>query len=105
MVKTARENIKAFSSSSATNENADLQAQIDQQRARADLAEQNARLNAQALATFSGPNDIGTGWGGVNLTVNTLHPGDPRTLTAIGQAAAAGFGFQGGISSPRTAVG
>lgn len=103
MVKTARENIKAFSSSSATNENADLQAQIDQQRARADLAEQNARLNAQTLAAFSGYGDIGTG--GVNVTVNTLHPGDPRTLTAIGQAAAAGFGFQGGISSPRTAVG
>ena len=105
LVQSARENVRSFSSSGASNENADLQAQIDQQRARADLAEQNARLNAQALATFSDPNDIGTGWGGVNLTVNTLHPGDPRTLTAIGQAAAAGFGFQGGISSPRTAVG
>ena len=103
MVKTARENIKAFSSSSATNENADLQAQIDQQRARADLAEQNARLNAQTLAAFSGYGDIGTG--GVNVTVNTLHPGDPRTLSAIGQAAASGWSLQGGIQSPRTAVG
>ena len=31
---------------------------------------------------------------GPQIIVNTLHPGDPRTVRAIGDAAAAGFGYQ-----------
>jgi hypothetical protein len=39
------------------------------------------------------------------IVVNTLHPGDPSTLSAIGDAAASGFGLQGFVSSPRLATG
>jgi hypothetical protein len=35
------------------------------------------------------------------MHVNTLHPGDPATLTAIGKAATAGIGFQGLRQSKR----
>lgn len=34
------------------------------------------------------------GGGGLNITINTLHPGDPATLQAIGSAATSGMGFQ-----------
>mgnify|MGYP007112004250 CR=1 FL=1 len=34
----------------------------------------------------------------------TLHPGDPRTLRAIGDAAVGGIGYQGASPSPRQVV-
>ena len=112
-VKSARDNLSSLTGGSSTNDNADLQAQIDQQKERTRVAEETARLNAQTLATWSGRGDIGTGAANAyqagsaapNITVNTLHPGDPATLRAIGDAATAGFGMQGGRISPRAVVG
>ena len=45
----------------------------------------------------------GSGGSG-NIIINTLHPGDPTTLRAIGDAATSGMGFQGSVSSPRSVV-
>jgi len=42
---------------------------------------------------------------GTSITINTLHPGDPNTLLAIGKAATAGHELQGSVSSPRSVVG
>lgn len=43
--------------------------------------------------------------GGPQIIVNTLHPGDPRTVRAIGDAAAAGFGYQQPRQSSTARVG
>lgn len=42
--------------------------------------------------------------GGVTINVQTLHPGDPRTLRAIGDAATSGMAYQGAGPSSRTAI-
>lgn len=42
---------------------------------------------------------------GPSITINTLHPGDPNTLRAIGDAATAGLGFQNPIPASRGSVG
>lgn len=60
--------------------------------------------NAQRLAegftsTIRGLGDVGSGQ--PIVIVNTLHPGDPATLRAIGDAAVGGFALQGFRSSPR----
>jgi hypothetical protein len=39
--------------------------------------------------------------GGPTIVINTLHPGDPATLDAIGQAATGGLSLQGSVISPR----
>ncbi|MGH2878955.1 MAG: phage tail tape measure protein [Solirubrobacteraceae bacterium] len=102
-LKTARGNLESLSGS-GTNENADLQAQINQANERAEVAQKTAQIAEQALAVFGGSGDIGAGGANaaqaaagvvVHQTVNTLHPGDPATLTAIGNAATAGMGMQG----------
>lgn len=102
-VKTARSNVEAFAGG-GENSNADLQAQINQANERAQVAQQQAQVAERALQVFSGSGDIGAGGpsalaaaGGVtvNQTINTLHPGDPQTLDAIGKAATRGIGLQG----------
>jgi hypothetical protein len=107
-LQTAKSNAASLTGS-GTNENADLQAQIDQQKARAEVERQRAEINEQALQVFKGAGDIGSGSGSsrvvINQTVNTLHPTDPRTLEAIGKAATMGIDYQGGRSVPRVQVG
>jgi hypothetical protein len=39
------------------------------------------------------------------IVIQTLHPGDPATLQAIGDAATAGMSLQGNVISPRVSVG
>ena len=39
------------------------------------------------------------------IVINTLHPGDPDTLTAIGEAATGGLSLQGAVTTPRITVG
>jgi hypothetical protein len=113
-LKTARDNVTSLTSGGGglTNDNPDLQAQLDQERARRVAAEDDARINRQALEVFGGGGDIGTGGrnamqaaGGTTINVSTLHPGDPATLRAIGDAAAGGFGLQSSRPSPRVRVG
>jgi TP901 family phage tail tape measure protein len=110
-VKTARSNLASLSGS-GTNENADLQAQINQKNQQVEVAQRQAQIAEGALAVFGGSGDIGSG--GVNaaraaaapsITINTLHPGDPATLTAIGNAATAGIGLQGSRRAVRQQVG
>lgn len=66
---------------------------------------QNA-ANEAYIQTALGPGDIGAGTAGAAATqsgptinINTLHPGDPATLRAVGDAATAGMGYQPAVSS------
>lgn len=101
---------------------ADQQAVIDQLKRQVSTATQSQRI-AEAFSTvagrggdmgfggFSGRAAAGAGpngpWGGGGPTfiINTLHPGDPGTLSAIGDAATAGMGYQGYVTSPRLNTG
>jgi TP901 family phage tail tape measure protein len=101
-LKQARDNVASFSTAgTATNDNADLQAQLEQQRTRADTAERSQQISDRALSVFQGAGDIGS----ARIVINTLHPGDSRTLAAIADASVAGMSQQGSISSPRTYLG
>ncbi len=103
-LKQARDNVASFVSggASATNENADLQAQIEQAKRRAEIAETTARVAQQSLSVFQGAGDIGYGMVQNNYM---LHPADPAVLRAIGDAATAGIGQQPSVTSPRQATG
>lgn len=101
-VKQARDNVASFAGGSAGNDNADLQAQLEQQRTRADVATRSAQVSDRALGVFQGAGDIGMG---PSITINTLHPGDPRTLAAIAGAAVGGMSQQAFVTSPRTNLG
>jgi TP901 family phage tail tape measure protein len=108
-VKSARSNLASLSGS-GTNENADLQAQINQKNQQVEVAQRGQQIAEQTLQVFGGSGDIGSGGrnaaqAGANITINTLHPGDPATLNAIGAAATAGIGLQGLRESPRVKVG
>lgn len=101
---------------------ADTQAQLDQANRKLSVARTSQRI-AEAFATvagrggdmgfggYSGRNAAGAspngpyGGGGPTFIINTLHPGDPATLTAIGDAATSGMGYQGYISNPRLTTG
>lgn len=87
----------------------DTQAQLDQANARADSYRQQADANAAALAAFGSQTTAGGSLAGagpsVTQIIQTLHPGDPRTHRAIAEAAATGFGYQGGRVSPRVSLG
>jgi len=114
-LKQARDNLTSLTTpgGSTQNDNADLQAQIDQANERTRIANENTRLSSAALAAFTGSGDIGVGGrsafeaarGGPVININTLHPGDPATLRAIGDAATGGLGLQPAVSSPRTDLG
>ena len=83
----------------------------DQEAINAQLQQRltNAQRTAAAanafIETSLGPGDIGTGTalgaarGGNVININTLHPGDPATLRAIGDAATSGMGYQPSRSS------
>lgn len=103
-LKQARDNVASFSSSGSQNADADLQAQLDQQRTRADAAERNAQINAQALSVFQGAGDIGQGPTMVQ-NIYTMHPGDPRTNAIVADSAASGFSQQAARTTPRTNLG
>jgi TP901 family phage tail tape measure protein len=89
-LKTARDNVTSFSGGTA-NENADLQAQIDQGNERTRVAEANSKISEAALAAFQGFAAAGPGGlGGTTVNINTLHPGDPKVWSAVAQTANAG---------------
>lgn len=84
-----------------TGPSPDLQAQVAQAEARAAVAEASARISGAGLATFQGAADIG--YGRPFIVINTLHPGDSKTLAAVGDAATKGISLtQGSVISPRT---
>lgn len=115
LVKTARDNVESLTTGNGKNDNADLQAQLDQERTARRISDENARIANQAVAVFGSSGDIGSG--GVNargaaagapqMVQNNymLHPSDPSVLSAIGSAATAGISLQGLRRSPREKVG
>jgi hypothetical protein len=76
----------------------------DQLRAQLYNAQRENAINAAYIQTALGPGDIGAGNyatatgaasnTGPVININTLHPGDPATLRAIGDAATSGMGYQ-----------
>jgi len=95
---------------------ADLQAQLDQANSNLAIARGEAATNAAYAMVAGGPGDIGTGvyhsaraaaeaGPSIQFNIQTLHPGDPGTLRAIGDAAASGFGYQGARRNPRLKTG
>ncbi len=100
-LRQARDNVSSFTGGGATNANPDVQAQLDQERARRETAERSAQISERALSVFSGAGDIGQ----ARIIVNTLHPGDSRTLAAIAEASNAGNDQQPSVTSPRTFLG
>lgn len=107
-VKQARDDVASFTGSggSTPNSNPDLQAQLDQANTRADIAERNAQISAQALTVFQGAGDLGIGPRVVvNQTNQMLHPADPQVLAALAGASVAGMSQQPAITTPRTILG
>jgi TP901 family phage tail tape measure protein len=108
---TARSNLKTLTdpaSATGGGTDPDTQAQIDQANQRAANAEAGMASQAALLQVLGGSGDLGIGAAAaprVQVNVNTLHPGDPQTLRAIGDAAASGFGYQPGSPSPRERIG
>jgi hypothetical protein len=83
----------------------DQTALIDQANRRAAISARASQLAGNFIQAAFGSGDIGSGQfrnafgAAAYININTLHPGDPGVLTAIGQAAAAGFGLQGATSA------
>jgi TP901 family phage tail tape measure protein len=110
-LKSARDDATALNGGGGTVENPDLQAQLEQQRERTRVAERERDIANQAVGVFGGPGDIGTG--GSNafaaarspIIIQTLHPGDPATLRAVGDAATKGQALQPARTSPRSRSG
>ena len=109
-LKSAKDNFESITTGKGNDP--DLQAQIDQANEETRIAREEARLNRQALEVFGGSGDIGAGGRNAmaaatapTVNVYTLHPGDTRTLDAIGRAATAGVDLQGMRQSVRERVG
>lgn len=88
---------------------ADLQAQLAQANDRGAIATRAKILSDTTLSALGARGDIGGGFGtvrdaGAGITINTLHPGDSRTLAAVAAAAAAGFGQQASVGSKRIGI-
>lgn len=94
---------------------ADLAARLAQSETNLAAARSDSAINAAFAQVAGGFGDIGMGRftsarsaaqqnDGPTIIVNTLHPGDPNTLRAIGAAAVSGMGYQGGRTSPRDAT-
>jgi hypothetical protein len=113
-VKQARDNITSITTG-GSNSNAELQAQIDQANERARTADESARINAQALATFSGFGDIGSdgnsalgvvrGQPGLTVSFQSYVPPSPQEALRLAGHVASGFAYQPAAPSKSTRVG
>ncbi len=104
-VKQARDNVASFTAGGSGNDNADVSAQLAQRDEQLRVARRESEVNARALSTFQGAGDIGSAGWRPSITINTLHPGDPATVRAIGDAAVSGMSYQASRPSPRTDLG
>ena len=84
------------------NAGPDLQAQLDQAREEVRIAQRESQINSRALSVFQGWNG---GQPQIVQNIYTLHPGDPATQRAVGDAAVAGMSYQATQTSPRTNLG
>jgi len=112
--RQAQSNLASLTGGGGTNDNSDLQAQLDQRDRKLEVEKQRADTAEQSLQVFGGSGDIGAGGRNaagaaagvvVHQTIQTLHPGDPATLRAIGDAATSGIGLQGSRQAVRVQVG
>lgn len=100
-VKQARDNVASFAGGGASgNENADVAAQLAQRDEQLRVSRRDEQIASRALGVFQGFNGSG-----LTQNIYTLHPGDPATLRAVGDAAAGGFNLQPFVSSPRQTTG
>jgi hypothetical protein len=106
--RSAYEASLAPDSAGSSSSTSDQQARIDQLSSQLQVARTESAINAGFAQVAGGPGDIGTGgWNsgraggssGPNITIQTLHPGDPATLAAVANAATSGMGNQGYRSS------
>jgi TP901 family phage tail tape measure protein len=102
-LKQAQDNVASFTSAASANSDQNLQAQLDQANTALAVSEREAQINAQALTVFKGWN--AQQQPAPNITIQTLHPGDPATLSAIAEASVAGMSLQAYQPSPRTVLG
>lgn len=98
-LKSARDNVASFSGAGA-NDNADLQAQLEQARTATSVALRNSEIDSRALSVYQG-------WSAQQqpaIVQNNymLHPGSPEVQTAVAEAAVAGMSYQANRQSPRT---
>lgn len=103
-VLQARQNVKALTTGSGSVDNADLQAQLDQRTRERDEARGTLQTERASFGVLNNAGDLGYGPTVVN-NINTLHPGDSRTLDALAGATAAGFSQQPYRPSQRETVG
>lgn len=83
----------------------DAQAQIDQANGRAATAERGSAIGSAFIRTIFGSGSIEPGQGSVNVTINTLHPGDPAIQGEVARFVAAAFGGQGSVPASSFASG
>ena len=93
MLKTTRDALSE--SSKPADVTADQQATTDQAVKRAVADMQSRAIDRTIDRAFSGP----------LVQINTLHPGSPEVARALGDAAAAGFGYQRPRPAPTARVG
>jgi len=85
----------------STSDSPDLAAQLAQSQRRAQIAEDNLRIQTQAQSVFNGPGDIGSGGGalataaGVNLHFHSTVPATAQQLASVADMALAGGAFNG----------
>lgn len=105
-LKTARENLSSLTGGGGGNDNPDLQAQLEQEKQRSAALAEGNRTQSALLGALTSSNDVGIGLGNQqSFYISTLHPGDPATLRAIGDAAVSGIGLQPIKTSPRQTLG
>lgn len=103
-VRQARDNVASFAGG-ATNDNADIAAQLEQRTEELRVARRESEINARSLSTFRGAGDIGMGGPRVVQNFSMLvAPTDPAQLRQVGDAAVGGMALQGAVRSTRTTV-
>jgi hypothetical protein len=116
IAQTEGDILEARAAQFAGGDTATKDAQIEQLNAQLQSAKNAAAINAVFAQTAGGfmnsggfvasggPTRYGRAAGSQTFVIQTLHPGDPNTLAAIGNAAVAGIGYQGYTSSPRATI-
>ena len=91
----------AVADTTPTGPTADQQAAIDQANERARVAARGQAISDSFLRTLFGSGSIDPASGSINVTFNTLHPGDPAIQGEIASWVVGALGGQGSV--PRSA--
>lgn len=113
-LKSARDNLTSLTTGgTTTNDDADLQAQLDRANEDKRVSDENARINRQALETFGGSGDIGAGGvnarqaaaGGPTVVFQSYVPPSPGEALRLAAYTVGGMGYQSGRPSKIEKVG